>query len=116
MMILSALLLTLTASPQLRLPHDVEPVFQAIELRLDPRETTYSGSTRIELQVKKPSAAFRFHAQEMKLEQLVLLLGEKNIPVKFEPGDHNTIVVAPEKQLAPGKYVLKIKFANEYDT
>ena len=53
------------AAQDFRLDDQVEPAFEAVELRLDPEQTSYSGTVHIELQPREETTSFRLHAQEM---------------------------------------------------
>src|SRR5213083_539219 len=56
-----------------RLPTDIVPTFEAIRLNLDAEKMDYTGSVRVELKIAKPTRAILFHAQEMKLDKVVLV-------------------------------------------
>ena len=60
------------AAEHVRLGNDVVPVRQEVRLKLDPRSDTYSGSVRIELDVRKAGAVPRVHAQEMTISHAAL--------------------------------------------
>ena len=55
-----------------RLPTGVTPTFEEIRLDLDPRQSGYTGSVRVELQVAAPLTSFAFHAEEMQVTALKL--------------------------------------------
>jgi cytosol alanyl aminopeptidase len=100
-----------------RLATDVVPVFEAIRLVADARKPDYSGTVRIELDVRKPAAGFSLHAKEMEIRRLALT-GPTGAAVdathaKAERGRLDVTASAP---LRPGRHVLEIDFANEYDT
>lgn len=99
--------------PSYRLPNDVVPQKESIRLRLDPAQDRYSGSVRIELQVKQTTRSFRFHASRMKLGKLVLQNGSQPVAIKLQ---HEGVfaTVTAEQPLAAGKYTLDVDFDNEF--
>jgi alanyl aminopeptidase len=98
------------ASPA-RLTRDVVPVRQSVELELDPGSDRYTGSTTIELDVTRPMATVRLHAQEMTIEAASI----DGQPATHAPGEDDVLVLTPAAPLAAGKATLTLRFANEYD-
>ena len=99
-----------------RLDTRVVPTSQHVSLHIDAAQKDYTGSTRIELQVKEKTSSFRFHAEDIPLTRLVLTGPKGPIAVEHEPGDGATIEVRAKSPLAPGKYTLDIDFANGFGT
>ena len=99
--------------PAYRLANDVVPQSEAIRLRLDPAQDSYSGSVRIELSVKQPSLSFRFHGARMKLGKLVLTSGKTAVATRFQQ-EGALVTVTTDKPLSPGSYTLTIDFDNEF--
>lgn len=91
----------------LRLGTDVVPVAQQIRLHVDPREASYSGSVRIELEVKEPVSMFRFHAAGLTIRSLQLGGG---IEVTHTPDADQTVRVSVGGTLQPGRHVLTIDY------
>ena len=52
-----------------RLDPIASPTSQSVELKLDPGQRTYSGSTRIEMVLHEDSDRFQIHAFEMDIRQ-----------------------------------------------
>jgi alanyl aminopeptidase len=102
------------ASP--RLGTDVVPVFQSIRLDADARKADYTGSVRIELDVRRPAPMFALHALEMALKRVTLSGPAGEVPATHSGGPLGRLEIRPAAPLAPGRYVLEIDFANEYDT
>ena len=98
-----------------RLGTDVVPVFEAVRLVADARKPDYSGTVRIELDVRKPAAGFSLHAKEMDIRRLALTGPAGAVDVTHSPGERGRIDVAAAAPLRPGRHVLEIDFANEYD-
>ena len=99
-----------------RLPSDVIPVQQSVNLQLDPDQTDYTGSTTIQIEVKKATQTFEFHAEEMELTKVTLRKDGVIMNLKHEPGKDNRVVVTAPQILEPGTYVLEIDFKNDFGT
>ncbi|MGH9456742.1 MAG: M1 family metallopeptidase [Thermoanaerobaculia bacterium] len=101
--------------PAWRLDPRVQPISQAVHLRLDPAADVYDGATGIALHVTAPAEAFRLHAEEMTIESLRLSREGREIPAEYEAGERAILHVRPGEPLVPGVYLLEIEFSNEYD-
>ena len=99
-----------------RLGSDVVPVFQEIHLRADADTTWYTGWVRVTLEVKKPTAIVRLHAQGQTLEQVTLTQAGHAIPVRQERGDAGALTLTAREPLGKGPAVLEIRFSNAFDT
>jgi aminopeptidase N len=80
----------------------VAPTFEAVELRLDSDQPTYTGSVRIELQVKEATRTFRFHANGQEFQRLTLKGAGGPIDVHVERGEEGLVTASTEAPLAPG--------------
>ena len=98
-----------------RLGNDVVPVRQSIVLEADPREDTFTGSTEIELEVKKATSAFRFHAEAMNIRSMRLLKGERPIDAVRKAGDDSTVTVTAGEKLQRGRYRLVIDYKTSFN-
>src|SRR5687767_7017869 len=94
-----------------RLGTDVVPTSQAVMLTVDPRQDDYTGSVKIDVEVKKPANQFRFHAEDLTITSLKLSGAE----ISFEKGEDATILVTAKEPLKPGKYVLTADFTNKFN-
>ena len=56
------------AGQGMRLGQDVVPTFQSIRLKIDADQKDYSGSVRIDLEVRKVATTFAFHAEGSKMD------------------------------------------------
>ena len=117
----AALVLALTAPVgaakfEGRLPTAVVPTSQTVELRTDPREIEYSGSTTLELDVREPVSGFLFHAERMTLGTLSLTREGEAIETSFELVADDVVRVSTPTELAPGPHRLEIAFTNTFGT
>ena len=114
----AALILVLTpfvhAAP-LRLGDDVVPTAQSVQLTTDPRSDAYSGSTRIDVDVRRATPAFRIHAVDLTITALKLTQGDRTIDVTHAPGDEGMVTVTAMDELLPGRYTLSADFTNRYN-
>ena len=99
-----------------RLGHDVVPVFQSVELKLDSGTPDYTGSTVVDLKVNNRTDTFRFHAEAMDLQSLVLKQGDAVVGLTHESGDRGVITCTTERPLEPGDYTLEIVFTDDFNT
>lgn len=113
----SLFLSTHTVGAATRLGTDVVPRFQSVELRLDADEDDYTGSTRIELEVRAATDRFRLHAEDMTRQVLRLTGPDGNVALTFEMLDGNIIEVTTRKPLTAGEaYTLDIEFSSPFNT
>ena len=103
------------AAPQ-RLGTDVVPVAQAIRLETDAARADYSGSVRIDLEVKRAVSSFALHALEMDVKRLALTGPAGAVAATHAAGPRGRLDLTAAAPLPPGRYSLEIDFANEYDT
>jgi cytosol alanyl aminopeptidase len=106
------------AGADLRLGAAAVPRAQAVELRLDPAEKSYSGRVVVDLEVVRATPSFRFHAEEMELAsvELVPAAGGEAIPLATETLGADVVEATAEAPLAAGRYRLTIDFANDFGT
>jgi alanyl aminopeptidase len=100
-----------TAGEHVRLGTDIVPLRQEVRLKADPKADDYSGSVRIELDVRKAGAVLRVHAEEMTITRAAL----DGTEAKSASGPDDTLVITPARPLAVGRAVLTVDFKNEYD-
>ncbi|MFL6244887.1 MAG: hypothetical protein ACJ74H_02600, partial [Thermoanaerobaculia bacterium] len=103
--------LSVFAAEPVRLGGDVVPLGESVTLTADPRGDDYSGSVVVELQVKKATSSFRFHAEDLTLTSMRL----GAIDVTHAKGEDATVIVTAATPLQPGKYTLAIDFTGKYN-
>jgi len=99
-----------------RLGTDVVPLFEAVKLTVDARQPDYTGTVRIELDVKRSVTSFALHARDMEIRRLALTGPDGAVSVTHKPGERGLLEVTASSPLKPGPHVLEIDFKNEYDT
>ena len=98
-----------------RLGSDVVPTSQSIALEADPRSDSYRGSVSVELDVRKATSAFRFHAQGLSIVSLRLSHGARPIDAVYAGAEGDTVLVKTGERLQRGRYSLAIDFTNKFN-
>src|SRR5512143_1905592 len=109
----SALLATSAGAappPGLRLPADVRPVRQAVELTLDPGREGYSGVVDIELEVTRQAPLLWLNATSLKVTAASLGPAGGPRPARVVPGGEDLVGFEPESPLLPGRARLRASF------
>jgi aminopeptidase N len=106
------------ASGDLRLGSTVVPTAESLRLVTDANHTDYTGTARIELEVRERTSAFRLHAEEMNLDSVTLqpAASSSTIPITTAPGELGLVTFTSATPLAPGRYTLTIEFSNDFGT
>jgi aminopeptidase N len=99
------------AAQTVRLGNDVVPLSQRIVLRVDPSRDDYSGSTTINVQVKKPVSSFLIHAVDLTANAITL----DDVALTQAKGQDGTLQLTAPAPLSVGKHVLKIAFTNKFN-
>jgi alanyl aminopeptidase len=98
-----------------RLDPVASPTFQSVDLKLDPGQRTYSGSTRIEMVLHEESDRFQIHAFEMDILRAELTGANGPIALTIEEGEEALQNMIAPSALPAGAYVLEMDFENDYD-
>ena len=114
-----------SAGADQRLGQDVVPTFEAVHLTLDADRPDYTGSVRIELEVREPTGTIRLHSLGPRFDRLALRVGggaspngEKTrgksdeIRLVHEVDETGLLTLKTEQPLARGPYALEIDFSN----
>jgi alanyl aminopeptidase len=110
------------ATSDLRLGHSVVPTAERIELVLDADKPDYTGRVHIDLDVRESVREFRLHAEDMTLDRITLVpaanADDPAAALTLTPttGTIGLVTLAADRPLTPGAWVLRIDFANQYNT
>ncbi len=110
-----AFMIPLSAAAQ-RLPQNVWPTAQAISLKLDARETGYTGSVSIDLEVEATARDFQFWAQGQTFTRFTLKGVDGAVDTARSTTEEGLVTVTPVVPLTSGKYSLEIEFTNDFNT
>jgi cytosol alanyl aminopeptidase len=99
-----------------RLGEDVRPLRQEVWLEINADREDYRGRTTLEIEITRPMAAFRMHAQDMELSS-IRLEGEGFEGELLHRADQlGLVILSAPKVLAEGRYRLTIEFGNRFAT
>ncbi len=112
-LLLSVAAETPTSAPKLRLPGDVRPLRQSVELVLDPAAESFSGSVEIEIEVLRPAAVVWLNATRLELTAASLGDERRLRPARVLRGSVDFVGLAAERPLQPGRARLQVAFAGK---
>ncbi len=91
-----------TAPPTLRLPGNVRPIQQKLELTVDPSLQTFSGSVEIELEIRDELSVLWLNAAGLKVTSASLGRGGAMRPASIVAGGDDFVGFSTTTPLAPG--------------
>jgi len=100
------------AVPTGPLPRNVVPSLVSLELKLDPRQERFSGTTRIEATVVEPTSVIWMHARDLKISKAEALLVDGR-RVALSPSDEHVsgvLKLAAAQVIPAGNVVLEIAY------
>lgn len=97
-----------------RLGHHVIPLFQAIDLELDPDQDRYRGTTRLALRVIEPVRTIRLHAEEMEIESARLAGTAGTMELEARTRERGELLLEASVPIVPDDYTLTIEFTNDF--
>ena len=103
-------------TPDYRLPAGISPTAQAIELKLDPSQPDYAGTTVINLTVEQPTDRIGLHQLDLELTSVVLASDNGSRTLQPSVGDWDINWLGDGDEIAPGDYELTIAFTGNYST
>lgn len=103
-------------TPDYRLPTGIEPLSQLIELRLDPSQAGFSGSTSIKLNVKQATDRIGINQVGLALSSIELSGSRGQRTLRATDGDWDRSWLADGKPVPAGDYTLSIEFSGKYAT
>ncbi len=103
-------------SPDYRLPLQVQPTSQSIELKLDPERTDYSGHVTIQLKVTKDGEKIGLHQVGLTLNSIKLSGSGQTRELHSVVGDYDINWLSDDKSVNAGSYQLDIDFQGNYST
>ena len=101
------------AAPRLRLPGDVRPLRESVELVLDPAAESFSGSVEIELEVLRPTAVVWLNATRLELTAASLGDDGRRRPARVLRGGEDFVGLAADRPLQLGRAWLAASFAGK---
>jgi alanyl aminopeptidase len=99
-------------APALRLPPDIRPVAESLELRVDPAQERFSGTARIDVVLDRPRSVLWLHGRGLHvLHAVVTPEGEGPIDATWrQRNDDGLASVTPAREVRAGKARLTIDY------
>lgn len=94
-----------------RLPPDIQPVSQTIELRIDPSQPDYNGMTTIELAIAKQTDRIGINQVGLELSDIVLSSASQERVLTPTNGEWEQSWLSDGRLINPGDYTLTIGFS-----
>ncbi|MDH5433128.1 MAG: M1 family peptidase, partial [Gammaproteobacteria bacterium] len=93
------------------LPEDVTPSHYTLEIKLDPAEKNFSGTTTIDINVSKKTKHFYLHGEDLTVKSTVIKSGKAKIAASTSKTDVTGVLkVSAVKTLKPGKYSITFEY------
>src|SRR5262245_11436956 len=73
--------------PQGPLPRTVVPSLVSLELKLDPKQANFTGTTRIEANVSEATDMFWMHGRGLKISKAEAIVGKQRIALTATEAD-----------------------------
>lgn len=108
----------LPASTQSDLPRNASPLHYSITIHPDAEAMTFSGTTAVDLEVFEQSSAITLHAADIKIVSAGLYGSDGQfVPLTASPDEAaQTVRLATEQGIAPGKYRLDMFYTGKINT
>jgi alanyl aminopeptidase len=106
---------TLPAQPSFLLPDGVTPKKHIIELTIDPAQDTFTGWSRIEVDLSKPTNQLWVNAKGLIPEQSSVDYQGRTIPAVATPAGGEFIGLELPSQIGPGKATISIHYRGKLD-
>ena len=113
--LVASCLLALAHAQEARLDGSARPVEQSVVLRTDPAADTFSGSTRILLELSKDTSEIRLHAVDIEVKRATVTRGEQSHALTPKPGGDGTVTLSAPTPLQAGSYRLDLEFEGPFN-
>lgn len=106
----------LAESVDYRLPPEIQPLAQAIELRLDPATTDYSGKTVLQINVLEDVERLGIYQLRLDMNSITLRSGADVRTLDATIGEYDINWLSDGDVIVAGQYELSIEFTGLYVT
>ena len=101
--------------PVFRLPADVHPTREAVELEVVPAREGFAGRVAISLRLERARTDLYVSARQLKLSNATLELGPEVVAVAIEPDDvRGAARLVLPRSVGPGEATLRLSFSGAY--
>lgn len=97
-----------------RLPQNIIPTSQYIELTLDPEKDQYQGHTSTQLHITQDTNKIALHGIDLQMKSIQLIENDTVRELTASKGKYDIIWLTDDRAIKAGNYELKIKFSAEY--
>jgi aminopeptidase N len=94
-----------------RLPPSIRPVSQTIELRIDPSEPNYTGTTTVELAIAQPTHRIGINQVGLEFSGILLSSTNEERALTETDGEWERSWMSDGRPIKPGDYTLTIQFS-----
>ncbi|WP_394205266.1 M1 family metallopeptidase [Shewanella waksmanii] len=91
-----------------------KPTYQSVNLNLDPNLDTFTGSTKINIEVLKPTHVIEVNGVDYSIDEAVLV-GETSCDLDSAMNDKGIVSLGCGSEIVPGKYQLNLTFTAPYN-
>ncbi|MDH4108757.1 MAG: M1 family metallopeptidase [Gammaproteobacteria bacterium] len=99
-----------------RLPPDIRPLSQDIELRVDPGEPAFTGRTRVRLSVGVATDRIGVYQEGLEFDSIRLGSDAGSRELAAEDGDYDMSWLSDGETIAAGEYTLDIEWSGRHAT
>ena len=97
--------------PTGQLPRNVVPSLVQLQLKVDPQQARFSGSTRIEATIAAPTKVIWMHGRDLKINKAGMVIGDRRIPLTAEEADVSGVLkLTAGEEIPAGKGTIEIAF------
>ena len=112
---LLALAATVLAQPSFLLPDDVTPKKHIIELTIDPAQDTFTGWSRIEVDLAKSTKTLWINAKDLTPQQSSVTYQGNTLQATATPTGGEFIAVELPQQIGPGPATISIHYQGKLE-
>jgi alanyl aminopeptidase len=99
------------ATPTGPLPRNVVPSLVQLQLKLDPKQARFSGSTRIEVRVAEPTRTIWMHGRDLKIDKAEMVMGGRRIALAAKQVDVSGVLqLTAAEEIPAGSGAIEIAF------
>lgn len=103
------------ATPAFHLPEGVEPRRHSLELTLDPRQSTFLGQVRIEVELRRPAALLWLHARDLEARRASVWFAGREHPAKATAAGGEFLALELDAPAGPGPAVISVAYQGKLD-
>jgi alanyl aminopeptidase len=104
----------LASEQNYRLPQNIIPSSQYIELTLDPEKDDYVGHTITQLNITQSTNKIALHGIDLQMKSIQLILDGTTRELTAKKGEYDLIWLTDEQPIKAGNYQLKVEFSAKY--